>query len=67
MREELLLERAALKHQMSLLTVYFMKETDKEESLKILSMMKDRAKRVEEINCKLAHMQIVNLFKRDSV
>ena len=66
MREDLLLERAALKHQMNLLTLYFMKETNKEESLKILSAVKDCAKRVEEINCKLAHRQIMNLFKRET-
>ena len=66
MRKDLLLERAALKHEMDLLMLYFMKETNKEESLKILSAIKDRAKRVEEINCKLAHRQIVNLFKREA-
>lgn len=67
MRKDLLFERATLKREMGLLIADFMKETNKEKSLDILSAINDRAKRVEEINCKLTHGQLVNLFKRDSV
>lgn len=55
MRKKLLLERAALNREIRSNMVIFMKETNKEEALKILATIKELAIRVEEINCKLAH------------
>jgi 3-hydroxymyristoyl/3-hydroxydecanoyl-(acyl carrier protein) dehydratase len=64
MREELLIEREFIKHQMRLLMVDFLKETDKDKGLEILSTIKNLSKRIEAINCKLAHKQLIDMFKR---
>lgn len=64
MREELLAERAGLKMQIEMCIPYLMSEMDKEKTQKILSIIKDRSLRIEQINCKLAHDEFRNLFKR---
>ena len=64
MRKELLHERYILRCELRKLTVEFMEETDKEKGLEILSAMKKLAKRIEEINCKLAHKDFIDSFKR---
>lgn len=65
MRTELLMERESLKQQIRTCVVNFMNETDKEKALEILTTMKDLSKRVEQINCKLAHRQLRKMFKKE--
>ena len=64
MRKELLNERYILRCEVRKLTVAFMEETDKEKGLEMLSAMKKLAKRIEEINYKLAHKDFMDSFKR---
>lgn len=64
MQDELIIERMFLKREIGMLMVHFMKETDKEEAHKILVAINSRAKKVEEINCKLVHIEMQKKFKR---
>ena len=63
MQDELILRRMFLKNEMAMLMAYFMKETDKEEARKILVAMRDRAKKIEEINCELAGIELRKIIK----
>lgn len=65
MRDELLMERETLRFQIRLLVVEFMKEKDSDKALEILTAIKNRSRRVEEINCKLAHGQLRRIFKKE--
>lgn len=64
MYDELLMERLALKTQIGLCMVYAMKETDKDRKQETLTVMADLNRRVEKINCKLAHKQLIDILRR---
>lgn len=64
MQDELIIERMFLKNEIGMLMLYFMKETNKEEARKILVAINTRAKKIEEINCKLVHIEMQKKFKR---
>ena len=63
MQNELLMKRAVLKNEMRMGIIYFMKASDKEESREILEGIRALAKKIEEINCELAYIELQKKLK----
>ena len=63
MQNELLMKRAFLKNEMRMGMIYFMTESDKEKSRKILEGIRACAKKIEEINCELAYIELQKKLK----
>lgn len=64
MQNELLMKRAFLKNEVCICMARFMKETDKEESRKILADIRTLAEKIEKINCELTGIELRKKLKR---
>lgn len=63
--KELLIERETLKEKVHILMINFMAETDIGEANKILTEICDLNKRIESVNCKLVHTELLQKFSKE--